>query len=63
MNNRIKFLVYPFHINEEKQNIELHEIYTFRSWKESQKARKSQEAIMAYRWDFLDTLDLVIIII
>ena len=30
--------------------------------KKSQKARKSQEATKAYRWDFLSTLDFIIVI-
>ena len=41
------------------KNNKLHKIYTFWNWKESQKARK---AMKAYRWDFLFTLDFIIII-
>ena len=41
------------------KNNKLHKIYTFRNWKESQKARK---AMKAYRWELLSTLDFIIII-
>ena len=48
----IDFLMLFLHINERKKK---HKINTFRNWKESQKARKSQEAMKAYRRDLLFT--------
>ena len=47
------FLMLFLDINERKKK--LHKINTFQNWKESQKARKSQEAMKAYRRDLLFT--------
>ena len=59
----IDFLNVYFTYKWKGKNVRLHEIYTFRNWKESQKGRKSQEAMKDYRWDFLFTLDSVIIVV